>query len=47
MAKKMVRDLSANHSEQHHKTTNQWGGYEISRKANSRVKYTAIKMPPG
>ena len=57
MAKKMVRDLSANHSEQHHKTTNQWGGYEISRakkvhwevsrKANSSMKYTAIKMPPG
>ena len=57
MAKKMIRDLSANHSEQHDETTNQWGGYEISRakkvhwevsrKANSRVKYTAIKMPPG
>ena len=53
----MVQDFSANHSKQHDKTTNQWGGYEISRakkvhweaprKANSSVKYTAIKMPPG
>ena len=57
MAKKMVKDFSANHNEQHDKTTNQWGGYEISRakkvdweaprKANPSVKYTAIKMPPG
>ena len=31
MAKKMARDFSAHHKEQNDKTTNQWGGYEISR----------------
>ena len=27
----MARDFSAHHKEQNDKTTNQWGGYEISR----------------